>query len=490
MSDGNLVWYRFATLLMVLALIIPISVACGDPTTSSTNPSSTNLSTTLPSTSPLEHKLDVPFESQWARQLASPFQYTGNGQNGGGNCGPASLTMALHFYKKSVTFEQVVAAVRAQCTTGPCTGWTSFESSESVELLQQNGLDLVRNNGQIVNMGSFADIKSQIDQNHPVIMAVDNSYGKEKGIYGDGSVSDMENDHIVVVTGYRVSESGVVQTMFINDPLAIKKSSTGKWVADDREKFGKDLALTHDEFQKAADDYSGSQSWYGAAVVRTGKTATTPSPTTSAYLGTTIQYTGSIATSGDYQDWKYSGQAGDIITIRMFEDGGASLSPYVQLFDPSGTRVSSDSSDSEARIANYMLVFSGTYTIRASGGTYFGTTGGYRLNLTLKPPAATLVYGQEAKGQIVFAGDYQDWKFSGQAGDIITIRMFEDGGASLSPYVQLFDPSGTRVSSDSGDWEARIANYMLVFSGTYTIRASGGTYSGTTGGYRLSLNKN
>jgi len=288
-SYKNLVGYKFAALLMVLALIIPILAAC-DMTTSSTNPSSTNLSTAPTPTSisnsggedvfALEHNQRVPFESQWARQLASPFQYPGNGQNGGGNCGPASLTMVLHFYGKSVTFEQVVAAVRADCTTGPCTEWTSFESLDSQKLLQQNGLDLVRNSGQIVNMGSFADIKAQIDQNHPVIMLVNNSYGRT-ALYGN-LPGMVVKDHIVVVTGYRAGESGVVQTIFINDSLAIIKSSTptpttsaylgttiGKWVADDREEFGKDFALTSTQFQIAVQ--SCSQSWFGAAVVQTAK---------------------------------------------------------------------------------------------------------------------------------------------------------------------------------------------------------------------------
>ena len=51
-----------------------------------------------------------------------------------------------------------------------------------------------------------------------------------------------------------------------------------------------------------------------------------------------------------------------------------------------------------------------------------------------------MVHGQEVKGQIVFGGDYQAWEFTGQAGDIVTIRMFQDGGTSLNPYLALFRP--------------------------------------------------
>ena len=205
--------------------------------------------------------------------------------------------------------------------------------------------------------------------------------------------------------------------------------------------------------------------------------------------GTTIQYgqevTGEIVNLGDYQDWTFTGEAGDIVTIRMSQYGGASLFPHVELLDPSGTTVSSDDGTPEGRIENYALAFSGTYTIRASG-LYGNYTGGYKLDLELKPLPITITYGQEVTGQIALTGDYQDWKFVGQAGDVVTIRMSQYGGASLFPHVELLDPSGTIVSSNDGTPEASIENYALTSSGTFTIRASG-LYGNYTGGYKLDL---
>jgi uncharacterized protein YvpB len=442
---------RLATLGSILA-VLALGAACGTPQTPTDNK-------TDDSNSQIERKLDVPFVSQWAPQS----------QNGGANCGPASLTMALHFYGKTVTFKQVVAAVRAHTATG----YTDFESSDSLALLQQNGLDLVRANGQILNMGSLADIKTQIDQNRPVIMLVDNHYG-ETVLYG-AQPNMAVKAHIVVVTGYQLDESGNLKTVFINDPLAIMQSSSGSWVEDGREGFGKDFALTCTENESAFQN--SSQGWYGAAVVQQ----------TTVNAGINIQYgqtvSGNIAKSGDHEDWKFTGTAGDVITIRMSQDGGASLYPLVQLWDSTGTKVASDCSGSpESRIANYTLLFSGIYTIRASGNY---SIGGYKLSLTKKPATPTIAYGDEVTGQIVFSGDYQDYKFQGTAGDVITIRMSQDGGASLYPLVQLWDSTGTKVASDcSGSPESRIANYTLLFSGIYTIRASG-NYS--IGGFKLAL---
>jgi hypothetical protein len=105
----------------------------------------------------------------------------------------------------------------------------------------------------------------------------------------------------------------------------------------------------------------------------------------------------------------------------------------------------------------------------------------------------TIQYGHEVTGTITKSGGYEDWRFTGQAGDIITIHMVQSSGASLSPMVELFDPSGKWVAQgfgDNGYTEAWIKNYTLRFSGTYSIRAEAAPGVITTGGYKLSLSKN
>jgi hypothetical protein len=174
----------------------------------------------------------------------------------------------------------------------------------------------------------------------------------------------------------------------------------------------------------------------------------------------------------------------------MAQDGGASLYPEVQLYDPSGINVSDNWGYTEAWIKNCKLSVSGSYTIRTMGFSGVSTTGGYKMDLALKPPAGVIVYGQSVNGQIGFVRDYQDYKFTAQSGDIITIHMAQDGGASLYSEVQLYDPSGTNVSDNWGYTEAWIKSYSIRFSGSYTIRAMGFSGVSTTGAYKLSLNKN
>jgi hypothetical protein len=108
----------------------------------------------------------------------------------------------------------------------------------------------------------------------------------------------------------------------------------------------------------------------------------------------------------------------------------------------------------------------------------------------LTQTVTTIQYGQQVTGHIDFANDYEDWWFTGTAGDIITVQMVQDGGASLWTSVSLYDPSGTKIATG---WDqehpeaALIGNYGLAFSGTYVLRASGWG-SGPTGGYKMSLN--
>ena len=132
----------------------------------------------------------------------------------------------------------------------------------------------------------------------------------------------------------------------------------------------------------------------------------------------------------------------------------------------------------------------GTHTISAGGSGVTDADKYYvvQVNSTTTYAGDAIRYGQLVATSIAKSGDYQDRKFTGQAGDIITIHMVQNGGASLSPYVALWDPSGKKVSEgygDAGYTEAWIKNYKLAFSGTYTIRTGG--CNGTVGGFKLSL---
>ena len=207
------------------------------------------------------------------------------------------------------------------------------------------------------------------------------------------------------------------------------------------------------------------------------------------------QKTGSIVIPNDYQEWRFSANAGDIVTILMVKEGGASGRPVFALFDESGEKVKNGDFGghpcdvAESRLLNFKLAFSGTYTIRASHNC--GAVGGYRLTLLLKPPPGVITYGQERTSTLDIRNDYHDWQFVGNAGDVITLRLLQEGGASGRLRFDLIDPSGEKIAQ--GDWvghpcdgpSAKLENFRLPFSGTYTVRVT--SNCDTVGGYRLIL---
>jgi hypothetical protein len=210
-------------------------------------------------------------------------------------------------------------------------------------------------------------------------------------------------------------------------------------------------------------------------------------------LGSTQNFSGSIFAAQGYQEWKFTGLKGDIITIRMLRDNNVSLRLHVSLTDnASGQRLSESDcyyGRDDARVQNYKLPLTGSYTIRADGCD--GTTGAYTLSLVVKLKPVMLTYGQQAGGTLPVSNDYQDWVFNGAAGDIITIRMLRDNNVSLRLHVSLTDnASGQRLSESDcyyGRDDARVQNYKLPLTGSYTIRADG--CDGTTGAFTLSLAK-
>ena len=256
--------------------------------------------------------------------------------------------------------------------------------------------------------------------------------------------------------------------------------------------FGKHYIYTSDSGTSNANNYYVVKiNPATTASVSTGTNITNSSlaPGTNIQYGQTVS--GTIAKSNDYQDWKFTGQAGDVISITMQQDAAASLKPDMDLRDPSGNLAANGDGwgNSPRPIVNYTLKLSGTYTIHVYGNS--STIGGYQLTLAVKS-TGSIMYGQVVKGLVASGGGYQDWNFSGVKGDVITVRMLRDNNVSLNTSVQLFDASSGNELDDgingnsvgTGD-DARFQNYTLPVTGVYIIRASG--YNNSTGAYTISL---
>jgi len=84
-------------------------------------------------------------------------------------------------------------------------------------------------------------------------------------------------------------------------------------------------------------------------------------------------------------------------------------------------------------------------------------------------------YGQVVTGEITESTPSISYTFSGNAGDLITVRMTATGGSGLDSYLRLVDPQGFDFYSDDdsgGMTNALVGPITLGETGTYTIVAS------------------
>jgi hypothetical protein len=193
-----------------------------------------------------------------------------------------------------------------------------------------------------------------------------------------------------------------------------------------------------------------------------------PEPTEMA-----ISYSDAVSCSidvlGDVDLFRFSGTAGDVITLL-----GSRLSggiPCVELFDPAGGPAGSHCSNQGARI-NATLGQTGLYSILVSELSNDNTMDYTLVVERVAPPSISARHicpGCELQDNIDPIGDLELFFFSGTAGDVITLL-----GSRLSggiPCVELFDPAGGPAGSHCSNQGARI-DATLGQTGLYSILVS------------------
>ena len=249
-----------------------------------------------------------------------------------------------------------------------------------------------------------------------------------------------------------------------------------------------------------ADDTTSTSGGGGSSTSGDGGTTTTIPSDGSINYGDTIS---ANLRSGNEDEWTFSGNAGDIITISMT----AGFDTYLELMDQNGNLIMFDDDGGQglnSLIEFYSLPQSGTYTIIARG---FSSTanGAYSLALiadtvadadeeeatsgggnttTTTPSDGSIGYGDTISANLR-SGNEDEWVFEGSGGDIITISLT----ASFDTYLELIDEDGNQVAfnDDGGQGlNSMIDNFRLPADGTYTIIARG--FSNRASGiYNLSL---
>lgn len=237
------------------------------------------------------------------------------------------------------------------------------------------------------------------------------------------------------------------------------------------------------------------------SIVCIGVSAVSAAP--SAQDRVTLQYgdtaLGTISTGQLFQQYRFSGQAGDRITITMDVVAG-DLDPLLLLGDAELNLIAEDDDGGGGFNARLVVVLpaDGEYVIEA---TRYGqdteagqSTGDYQLTLQANQSAgrvdgspvgvmSQLRFGDTTRGLLSPQNRFQLFGFQGQAGDQVTIRSAAsaDVAATLIFYDAQFaelqrDPTGQQIEATLESAGLYFAALVLADespSGTYALTLSG-----------------
>ena len=200
-------------------------------------------------------------------------------------------------------------------------------------------------------------------------------------------------------------------------------------------------------------------------------------------------------TTGDLDMWTLTANAGERIILQVAKlTGGAAFVPQLELFGPDGARLAEDSGAAAARIS-LQAPSKGTYTVMVSALSADGV-GNYQLQLFQALAAVTVPAGDEggpladgvAQNGTITTGDLDPWTFNASVGDKISLQLTKvSGGATFTPQIELFGPSGELRNSGEGSSGVTLDTAIDV-PGTYVAVVSDAGESGA-GTYTLNLSR-
>ena len=191
-----------------------------------------------------------------------------------------------------------------------------------------------------------------------------------------------------------------------------------------------------------------------------------------------------------------NGRLGEEISAAAFAsetEGG--IQPRLTLLDV-GQRPIATASGSRFATLRAELPRSGPYLLQVSSASP-ADQGGYSLRLTSRPPdmealAVTPIgYNSDAVGALAAGEPFALYRFSGKAGDLVTLTLQSPDGA-FNPSLILMDADLNELVSndDSGaNRDSRIAQFRLPKDGEFLIAAarSSSGFNAAEAPYRLSL---
>ncbi|QHJ13834.1 hypothetical protein FX988_04114 [Paraglaciecola mesophila] len=187
---------------------------------------------------------------------------------------------------------------------------------------------------------------------------------------------------------------------------------------------------------------------------------------------------GAISVAGEEDTWTFNATAGERINIQIVDVDETDFFPFMTLYAPDGTRVTSASNYTVANIYNIEASETGTYSLVVQDGTSRqDNTGAYGLHFAKSIGAnenGTLNNGGSVSGDISL-GDLDTWTFEATEGERLNIQIVDVDETDFFPFMTLYAPDGTRVGGASNYTVANLYNIAATQTGTYILLVQDGT---------------
>ena len=170
--------------------------------------------------------------------------------------------------------------------------------------------------------------------------------------------------------------------------------------------------------------------------------------------------TASLSATNQFRYYLAGANAGDLLRL-IFTRISANFSPQIELFDPSGARLTGVSNISRKAKSD------GAYLVVVSPSTTASETGSFtvafqRPNNPCSP--TTLACGQSTLRQVAIPGQLDTYVFAGTRGGQADIKLASRSG-SYFPYAELYDASGNQLTTSSNGQ----LTYVILTTGNYTM---------------------
>ena len=197
-----------------------------------------------------------------------------------------------------------------------------------------------------------------------------------------------------------------------------------------------------------------------------------------------------IGSVGDSDTFRFSGSPNEkVIILSRKTGGGNNFFPCIELFGPSGARLSSACTFGTNRI-DFLLTQADTYTVLV-GDEARTVTGTYNLALERVSPlprfGTAIKYGETLTGQTIeLPDDVRFFVFTGTSGSRVSTAVTKSSGnANFFPCTELFAPNGARLASACTFGTNRI-DATLTQDGTHILLVNDEAQT-QTGTYAVTL---